>query len=91
MLSFSSVVAGFDPACASACWNERTMERAMAAAKIMHRLGGLASRPYRDRGAGACRMLAELMRELGWVPIKARELNQLAGYVDKQRTVRLRS
>jgi len=30
----------------------------------------------RGRGAGACRRLARLMRELGWHPIKARGLNQ---------------
>jgi hypothetical protein len=30
----------------------------------------------RSRGAGACRRLAKLMRELGWRPIKARGLNQ---------------
>jgi hypothetical protein len=32
--------------------------------------------PQRSRGAGACRRLAKLMRELGWRPIKARGLNQ---------------
>jgi hypothetical protein len=32
--------------------------------------------PQRNRGAGACRRLARLMRELGWSPIKARGLNQ---------------
>ena len=32
--------------------------------------------PQRARGAGACRRLAKLMRELGWHPIKARGLNQ---------------
>lgn len=32
--------------------------------------------PQRARGAGACRRLAKLMRELGWSPIKARGLNQ---------------
>jgi hypothetical protein len=30
----------------------------------------------RGRGAGACRRLAKLMRELGWHPIKARGLTQ---------------
>ena len=30
--------------------------------------------PQRGRGAGACRRLAKLMRELGWHPIKARGL-----------------
>ena len=29
-----------------------------------------------NRGPGACRRLAELMRQLGWSPIKARGLNQ---------------
>jgi hypothetical protein len=37
--------------------------------------------PQSNRGAGACRRLAELMRQLGWVPIKARGLNQ-AGFRD---------
>jgi hypothetical protein len=37
--------------------------------------------PQRSRGAGACRRLAKLMRELDWVPIKARGLNQ-AGFRD---------
>ena len=37
--------------------------------------------PQRNRGAGACRRLANLMRELGWTPIKARGLNQ-AGFRD---------
>jgi hypothetical protein len=32
--------------------------------------------PQRSRGAGACRRLAKLMRELGWSPIKARGLTQ---------------
>jgi hypothetical protein len=32
--------------------------------------------PQRNRGAGACKRLARLMRELRWSPIKARELNQ---------------
>jgi len=32
--------------------------------------------PQRNRGAGACKRLARLMRELGWSPIKARGLNQ---------------
>jgi hypothetical protein len=32
--------------------------------------------PQCNRGAGACRRLAKLMRELGWSPIKARGLNQ---------------
>src|SRR5215831_8135780 len=32
--------------------------------------------PQRNRGAGACKRLAMLMRELKWSPIKARGLNQ---------------
>ncbi len=40
--------------------------------------------PQRNRGAGACRRLAKLMREIGWVPIKARGLNQ-AGFRDQIR------
>lgn len=32
--------------------------------------------PQAHRGAGTCRRLAKLMRELGWRPIKARGLNQ---------------
>jgi len=32
--------------------------------------------PQRNRGAGACKRLARLMRELKWSPIKARGLNQ---------------
>jgi hypothetical protein len=40
--------------------------------------------PQRNRGAGACRRLASLMRELGWTPIKARGLNQ-AGFCDQIR------
>ena len=38
----------------------------------------------RNRGAGASRRLAKLMRELGWAPIKARGLNQ-AGFRDQIR------
>src|SRR5215468_7670647 len=40
--------------------------------------------PQRSRGAGACRRLATLMRELGWAPVKARGLNQ-AGFRDQIR------
>src|SRR5262245_36581969 len=32
--------------------------------------------PQRNRGAGACRRLAKVMRELGWTPIKARGMTQ---------------
>jgi hypothetical protein len=47
--------------------------------------------PQRNRGAGACRRLAKLMRQLGWAPIKARGLNQrglreqIRGYARDQR------
>jgi hypothetical protein len=37
--------------------------------------------PQSSRGAGACRRLAELMRQLGWTPTQARGLNQ-AGFRD---------
>jgi hypothetical protein len=40
--------------------------------------------PQRRRGAGSCRRLARLMRELGWHPIKARGLNQ-RGLLDQIR------
>ena len=40
--------------------------------------------PQRSRGAGACRRLATLMRELGWSPIKARGLTQ-GGFRDQVR------
>jgi hypothetical protein len=46
--------------------------------------------PQRNRGAGACRRLAKLMREIGWVPVKARGLNQsglrdqIRGYAREQ-------
>jgi hypothetical protein len=40
--------------------------------------------PQSSREAGASRRLAKLMRELGWVPIKARGLNQ-AGFRDMVR------
>ena len=52
--------------------------------------------PQRNRGAGACRRLATLMRELGWSPIKARGLtpggfrDQVRGYArDKSGSVLL--
>jgi hypothetical protein len=32
--------------------------------------------PQRNRGAGACKRLARLMRELKWSPIRVRGLNQ---------------
>jgi hypothetical protein len=40
--------------------------------------------PQRRRGAGACRRLANLMRELGWSPIKARGMTQ-SGFRDQVR------
>jgi hypothetical protein len=40
--------------------------------------------PQAARRAGAYRRLAQLMRDLGWVPIKGRGLNQ-AGFVDQIR------
>jgi hypothetical protein len=32
--------------------------------------------PQSNRGAGACKRLARLLRELGWSPIRVRGLNQ---------------
>jgi hypothetical protein len=50
--------------------------------------------PQRARTAGACRRLANMMRELGWSPIKTRGLTQ-SGFRDKirglQRTSAARS
>ena len=40
--------------------------------------------PQRSRTAGACRRLAQLMRELGWSQIKARGLTQ-SGFRDQVR------
>jgi hypothetical protein len=40
--------------------------------------------PQRNRGAGACKRLARLMRELEWSPIKARGLNQ-KGFLEQIR------
>jgi hypothetical protein len=40
--------------------------------------------PQRNRGAGACRRLAKLMRELGWTPTKARGMTQ-GGFRDQVR------
>jgi hypothetical protein len=40
--------------------------------------------PQRSRTAEACRRLAELMRELGWSPIKARGMTQ-SGFRDQVR------
>ena len=47
--------------------------------------------PQGNRGSGASRRLATLMRELGWTPTKARGLNQagfreqIRGYAKEQR------
>ena len=40
--------------------------------------------PQRGRNAGACRHLAELMRELGWTSMKTRSLAQ-SGFRDQVR------
>jgi hypothetical protein len=40
--------------------------------------------PQRTRNAGACRRLANLMRELGWTPVKARGMTQ-SGFRDQVR------
>lgn len=40
--------------------------------------------PQRARTAGSCRRLAKIMRELGWVSIKARGLTQ-GGFRDQVR------
>ena len=40
--------------------------------------------PQKARGAGACRRLAKIMRELGWHAIKARGLTQ-GGFRDQIR------
>jgi hypothetical protein len=40
--------------------------------------------PQRARNAGACRRLANLMRELGWTPVKARGMTQ-SGFRDQVR------
>lgn len=38
----------------------------------------------RSRGAGACRRLAKVMRELGWVPVRVRDLTR-GGYKEQIR------
>src|SRR5262245_34787856 len=49
----------------------------------------------RSRGAGACRRLAQLMRELGWTPVRVRDLTrggykeQVRGYARSTRCVLL--
>jgi hypothetical protein len=38
----------------------------------------------RSRGAGACRRLAHVMRELGWTPVRVRDLTR-GGYLEQVR------
>lgn len=38
----------------------------------------------RGRGAGACRRLAAVMRDLGWTPVRVRDLTR-GGYKEKAR------
>ena len=38
----------------------------------------------RGRGAGACRRLAQVMRELGWTPVRVRDLTR-GGYKEQVR------
>jgi hypothetical protein len=38
----------------------------------------------RSRGAGACRRLAKIMRELGWTPVRVRDLTR-GGYKEQVR------
>jgi hypothetical protein len=38
----------------------------------------------RARGAGACRRLARIMRELGWTPVRVRDLTR-GGYLEQVR------
>jgi hypothetical protein len=38
----------------------------------------------RDRGAGACRRLAQVMRDLGWTAVRVRDLTR-GGYVENVR------
>jgi hypothetical protein len=38
----------------------------------------------RSRGAGACRRLAQVMRELGWTPVRLRDLTR-GGYKEQVR------
>ena len=40
--------------------------------------------PQRSRGAGACRRLARVMRELGWTPVRVRDLTR-GGYKEQVR------
>ena len=38
----------------------------------------------RSRGAGACRRLAKIMREIGWTPVRIRDLTR-GGYLEQVR------
>ena len=38
----------------------------------------------RGRGGGACRRLARVMRDLGWTPVRVRDLNR-GGYLEQVR------
>jgi hypothetical protein len=40
--------------------------------------------PQRSRGAGACRRLAKVMRELGWTALRVRDLTR-GGYLENVR------
>jgi hypothetical protein len=40
--------------------------------------------PQRSRGAGVCRRLAALMRDLGWTPVRVRDLT-CGGYKEQVR------
>ena len=40
--------------------------------------------PQRSRGAGACRRLAKLMAELGWMAVRVRALTR-GGYLEQGR------
>jgi len=40
--------------------------------------------PQRARGAGACRRLAKVMQDLGWTPVRVRDLTR-GGYKEQVR------
>jgi hypothetical protein len=40
--------------------------------------------PQRSRGSGACRRLAKVMVELGWTPVRVRDLTR-GGYLEQVR------
>jgi hypothetical protein len=40
--------------------------------------------PQRSRGSGACRRLAKVMIELGWTPVRVRDLTR-GGYLEQVR------